>query len=260
MNRTLAALVLAAACSSAVLAENEPAYKALRVYGKKFGEQTLNEVTEVRGRSGVPQPPVWKISGRDTKARGGVREVEIQGGRIISERSPSGRDASLIPMNLNQLNLDSDGAFTVADKEMEKKRIPFDRIDYVLRTPSPRPAPVWFLDLHDGASGKVATMEIAADTGSVLSHRELQAPIGGANPPPPDYSSDRDFITPGGRGDRPADRPPPRRRLAEGDRAWSRPGESFRGVGDFFHRLGRRMERRGDRLKGFFGGDDDRRR
>jgi hypothetical protein len=230
--------VALAAFSSFAFADNDTAYTALRVYGKKFGEQSLNRVLELRGRSGGPQPAVWKIVAADSSSRGGVREVEVQRGKIISERTPINRTGNLSPMNFNQLNLDSDGAFTIANQEMEKRRLPFDRLDYALRNPGGSTPPVWFLELFEGASGRVATLELAADSGAILNQQRL---TNGTQPP--DYSSDRDFV----------------RRRPDGDQGqhWSRPGEHMRGVEDFFHRLGKRMERRGEQLKNFFTGEED---
>jgi hypothetical protein len=122
---------------------------------------------------------------------------------------------------------------------MQKRRIPFDRVDYVLRNPGANTSPIWFLELYDGPRGRVARLELAADSGSVLN--EQQFTTGAA---PPDYEQDRDFV----RGDD---------RRYEGS---SQPGEPFHGVGDFFSRLGRRFERRGDQLKSFFTRDEQSRR
>jgi len=240
----LAALVLA---PPVFAADADSAYKALRVYGKKFGEPSLNRVMELRGRGGAPQPAVWKITAADQGARGGVREVEIQRGRIIGERAPTNRGAGGPAMNFTQLNLDSDGAFTIVNQEMQKRRVPFDRLDYVLRNPGANTPPVWFIDVYDGSRGKVGNFELAADTGAVLSE-------GRSSGPAPDYAQDRDFVRP----DRDRDREPYRdERYDEGV---SRPGEPFRGVGDFFNRLGKRFERRGDQLQNFFTGEDRGRR
>src|SRR6185436_2489679 len=108
MKSALIAVALVA-FSPPVMAENDSAYKALRVYGRKFGEPSLNRVIELRGRTGAPQPAVWKIIANDSGARGGLREIEVQRGRIISERTPTNRSVLGAPMNFNQLNLDSDG-------------------------------------------------------------------------------------------------------------------------------------------------------
>jgi len=233
-------------------ADSDTAYKALRVFGKQQGESLLNKVTELRGRNGVPQPQVWKVVAADSSARGGLTEAEIQRGKIIGLRTPTARGGSSVPMDLNRLNLDSDGAFTVADQEMQKQTIPFDRIDYVLRSPAPHQAPIWTLDLFDRGT-KVATMQIAADSGALLD-KQTFAP----SRPSQDYSNDRDYVD----GPKPPSDHDRRHRdddrYANEDGRWSHSGEPFRGVDDFFHRLGKRFERRGNQLKNFFTGDEER--
>ena len=214
-----------------VFAESDTAYKALRTFGKQAGDKVLNRVVEVRGRNGIPQPDVWKIIANDPGARGGLTEAEVQRGKIISQRTPTARATSATQtMDFNQLNLDSDGAFTVANQELQKRAVPFDRIDYLLRSPGNGKPPDWHLELYDRGT-KIGTMEVGADNGIVL-EQSIQANRAAQ----PNYSSDRDYVD---------DREP----------GYSRPGEPFRGVGDFFHRLGKRFERRGDQLKHFFGSD-----
>lgn len=228
------------ACPAFAFADFDTAYKALRVFGKARGDSVLNQVVELRGRSGMPQPQVWKITAADPGARGGIQEAEVQRGRIISQRTPTTRGGVGMPMDLNKLNLDSDGAFTVADQEMRQAAIPFDRADYLLRSAGPGQAPVWTVDLYEGGA-KVATLQIAADSGAVIDQQRFSL----AGPPPDIYRSDRDYLEP-------EREPEPRR---GGNTRYSRPGEPFRGVDDFFHRLGKRFERRGKQLKGFFDRD-----
>lgn len=243
----LLGLVLFPLCA---LQAADTAYSALRVLGKRDGQEVLNHVVEVRGHDGAPQPAVWKIVIDDPRARGGVREVEVQRGKIVSERTPTSHGVSS-PMNFNQLNLDSEGAFTIVNQEAQKTNVPFDHIDYLLRAGTGGGAPVWQIDLIDGHNGHVGSVDIAADSGSVL-RRNFDRPHSGdddhaylddhRNPPPPSYQASRD----GGVDD-----------------GYSRPGEPFRNVPDFFHRLGKRFEKRGHQLENFFTGksfhdDDDR--
>ena len=226
---------------AAYAADADSAYKALRVFGKQLGEPTLNRVVEVRGRNGVPQPDVWKVTASNPGARGGVVEAEVQRGKLISQREPTSRGSAGHPMDFNQLNLDSDGAFTLANQEMQKRTIAFDRVDYLLRSTAAGRAPVWRMELFDRGS-KVATMEASADSGTLLEVQALRS-----------SSNDRDYV---------ASNPPRRGEVVEPRRdggeagGYSHPGEKFRGVGDFFHRLGKRFERRGVEIKRFFGGDE----
>ena len=231
MNRPLLTILLSTLPTLA-LAESDSAYKALRVVGKQIGADVLNHVIEVRGRNGVPQPDVWKVTASTPGARGGLIETEVQRARIISRREPTAHPGAGQPMDFNQLNLDSDGAFTVANQEMQKRAVPFDRIDYLLRSPGPGTPPVWRLELFDRAT-KTATMEVSADTGAIIEEQTQHS-----------TASDRDYVTAS-----------PAHVESQRPSGYSRPGEPFRGVGDFFHRLGKRMERRGVEIKRFFSGD-----
>lgn len=217
----------------------ETAYSALRVYGKKEGEQALYRVVEVRGKSGTPQPSTWKLTIDDPRARGGVRELEVRGGRISSEKTPVGREFGP-PMNFTQLNLDSDGVFTVANQEAEKRGIPFDRLDYTLSSGSGGGAPLWTVDLFEGRNGKVGTMRIAADSGTIVEQN-----FG----PDRRFESDREYVEPKPREDS--------RRYAERERRdpeyrdESDPGAE---VGAFLNRVGRHFQKRGRQLSNFFTG------
>jgi hypothetical protein len=217
----------------------DTAYNALRVLGKRDGQDVLNHIVEVRGKGGAPQPSVWKIVINDPRARGGVREVEVENGKIVGERTPTAAHGVGSAMNFNQLNLDSEGAFTVANQEAQKGHMPFDRIDYILRSGTGGGAPVWELDLSDGKTGRTGNVEIAADSGAVL-HRDLdthqledRAYVDGGAPPP------------GG--------PPPYAAHGDDDR-YSKSGEPIRNLPDFFHRIGKHMEKRERQLQNFFTG------
>ena len=222
----------------------DTAYSALRVLGKRDGQEVLNHVVELRGRDGAPQPAVWKIVVDDPRARGGVRELEVQRGKIVSEKTPTSHGTSS-PMNFNQLNLDSEGAFTIANQEAQKGNVPFDHIDYLLRAGTGGGAPVWQMDLIDGRNGHVGSVDIAADSGTVLRKNFDRARpaeddhvyLDDRHNPPPSYPAGRDGAVDNGNGN-----------------GYSKSGEPFRSVPDFFHRLGKRFERRGHELQNFFTG------
>jgi hypothetical protein len=226
---------LAAAVLPAPAADT--AYAALRVVGKRDGQEALNHVLELRGRSGSPQPSVWKVVLDEPRARGGVRELEVQRGKIIGERTPTGRDAGS-PMNFNQLNLDSEGAFTVANQEAQKVDVQFDRVDYLLKSGTGGGAPVWELELFDGRAGRVGFIEIAADSGTVL-HRQLdRRPAGG---------DDRAYLD-----DR---REPPHRRPSDQvDDDLDRERSHAHTLPAFINRVSRHFQKRGRQLENFFTG------
>lgn len=237
--RTLLFSTILLLLPSLAKAEYDTAYKALRVFGKSHGEKLLNRVVELRGRSGVPQPEVWKITASDPSARGGLIEADIQRGKIIAQRTPTNRAGNTgALMDLNRLNLDSDGAFTIADQEMRRRTAPFDRIDYLLRSATQGQPPFWQLNLYDHGT-KIATMHVAADSGTIL-EQEHFAPMGTTHR----SSQDRDYVA----GDR-------ERR----DTEQTQSGGFGDSVGNFFRRVGRHFEKRGHQLKNFFTGEDSNR-
>jgi len=215
----------------------DTAYSALRVIGKRDGQETLNRVVELRGRGGNPHPSVWKVIIDEPRARGGVREIEVQRGRIVGERTPnSGGSGS--PMNFNQLNLDSEGAFTIANQEAQKVGVPFDRVDYFLKSGTNGGAPVWELELSDGRNGRMGLITIAADSGTVLRNQLDRSPRGSDE-------NDRAYLD---------DRRNAPRRLDDDEVDRDRDRGSSATLPAFINRVGRHFQKRGRQLENFFTG------
>ena len=80
------------------------AYEALRILGKQRGEAILDKVTEVRGERGAPQPREWKIIVKDSAARSGVKEFDVQGARLLGEKSPAARATGAPDRKSTRLN------------------------------------------------------------------------------------------------------------------------------------------------------------
>jgi len=225
----LLALALALACQSA---RATTAYEALRVLGKARGETILDNVTEVRGTNGAPQPREWKIIVKDASTRGGTKEFDVQGTRLLGEKAPSFR-ATGSPMNMSQLNLDSDGVHQVAEREAKKAGFPYDHADYTLRAGTHGGSPVWEIRLVDDTSGDVATLNVAATTGNIVSTEGLVK-----------------------RRNNTAVAPPPERYPREAERytepVQQSPGPGLQRASDdlnnFFDRVGRHFERRGRQI------------
>jgi len=184
-----------ALCSTALplMAEPDTAYAALRTVGTERGADALKHVIEVVGRGGVPQPAVWRVVLDDPGARGGVRELDVSHGKIVAEHTPvraySGSSAGAL-IDFAKLNLDSSGAFTVAEKEAEKAHVGFDAVDYTLRTSDSADAnPVWVIHMMDASRHSVGTLSLAADTGVIgtsdFSGKEVPEPVAGGGAPPP---------------------------------------------------------------------------
>jgi len=153
-----------------VLADEYPtAYEALRAVGTKFSRDSVNRVISVTGVDGTPQPETWKVLIEDPRARGGVREVEVANGQVVSERTPvravvgSSEGATI---KTARLNLDSSGAYAVASHTADKSNARFATVSYTLRTDE-HGDPVWIVTLQNKASRPVGTIYIGADRGNV---------------------------------------------------------------------------------------------
>ncbi len=150
------------------------AYTALRSMGKSLGSDTLNRVVEVTGRGGTPQPAVWRIV--ITEDGRGTREIKVEGAKIVSQNA-SGQVSSLKPIQLQDLNLDSSGAFDAANAQARKSKVPFTALDYTLRVSSTSSKPVWDLELHNEAGTRVGGVRLAAHDGQLISSNGFdQAP------------------------------------------------------------------------------------
>jgi hypothetical protein len=166
MWKILGVILLAAA--PALAQENATAYEALRTVGQRLNRDYMNHIISVTGVEGAPQPATWKILIDDSRARGGVREVEVSNGRIVSERAPTRAvvgSSEGATINTARLNLDSSGAFAVASHTADKSNTRFVTASYTLRTDE-RGNPTWVVTLMS-ASRPVGTIHIGANKGNV---------------------------------------------------------------------------------------------
>ena len=164
-------LLLALLISTApVLAqESQTAYEALRVVGTQLKRDYVNHIISVTGVNGDPQPQVWKILIDDPGARGGIREIEVENGRIASERTPVRPAVGPVMgaiIDMGHLNLDSSGAYTVARHTAERSDTVFSTANYTLRNDE-RENPVWIVSLQTDSGESLGTIYIGANHGSV---------------------------------------------------------------------------------------------
>ena len=158
-------LLSIALATSAIAQETGTAYEALRVVGTQLNRGYLDRILSVSGAGGDPQPRTWRVAIADRAAAGGIREVDVTGGRIAAQRTPmEGGGGS--PIKTSMLNLDSSGAYSVAAYTAEKSHVVFSSAAYTLR-PNARGVPVWMVTLFDDSRQPVGTIHIAANKGNV---------------------------------------------------------------------------------------------
>ncbi|MBV9618303.1 MAG: hypothetical protein JO201_03745 [Verrucomicrobia bacterium] len=152
------------------LAEERPtAYEAMRTVGTQLKREYVNHVIAVTGTNGRSQPETWKLLIEDPSARGGVREIEVSNGKIASERTPlrSAVESSIGPViDTSKLNLDSSGAFTLAQQTATKSHVSFDTVDYTLRVDE-KGNPVWRVALQRQDGAPAGTIFIGTNHGTV---------------------------------------------------------------------------------------------
>jgi len=161
--------VLLLAATPALAQERATAYEALRTVSQRLNRDYVNHVISVTGVEGDPQPDTWKILLDDSRARGGVREVEVRNGEIVSERTPTRSvvgSSEGATINTSRLNLDSSGAFTVASHTADKSNTRFATASYTLRTDE-RGNPMWIVTLQSQRGRPVGTIYIGANKGNV---------------------------------------------------------------------------------------------
>lgn len=154
-----------------VYADRATAYDALRAIQSTRGASVMSQLVDVRGETGMPQPQFWTILMKDPEARAGIREFVVASGEIRSERTPLrrlGREESKPVLDFARLNLDSDGAFKLAESQAKLMRAGFHSVDYLLQTDEISGAPVWDIRLFDHMGAPVGDMRISAVDGTLI--------------------------------------------------------------------------------------------
>jgi hypothetical protein len=180
-------------------ADYSTAYDALRLVGSQRDPSYYSRLISIAGNNGATQPRRWTLLFFDPKTEDRLREIQVQDGYIVSERTPE--DDKLSPqapqlvMDLQKLNLNSDGAFKIANNEAARVGLAFDSLTYVLRRHEVSKTPVWVLDLKDYRKVRKGTMLVNAENGAVIrpptpgtQHTYGPLPEGqrpGSQPPPP---------------------------------------------------------------------------
>jgi hypothetical protein len=162
----LAALLLA---TPAWAQNNSSAYEALRVIGTQGNRELVNHVISITGVDGDPQPRTWKILVADRNAAGGVREIVVEDNRILSQRIPNRSvvgSTQNATVNTARLNLDSTGAYSVANHTAETSHVTFALVSYTLRTDG-RGNPTWIVTLENRSRAPLGTIHIKANDGRV---------------------------------------------------------------------------------------------
>ncbi len=178
-------LVLAAFLGIGLFAAHagETAYAALRAV-KQQRPDLIPKLVEIEGARGATQPDSWTFLFQDSEARGGVRELVLQNGAILSERTPLrgyGGVGDLPVIPVDRLNLDSNGAFQLANQEAVRLGVGFHWVNYTLRADANGKAgALWNLELIDHLGIPVGGMTVSAETLKIVDPLRLSSGAGQA--------------------------------------------------------------------------------
>ncbi len=140
---------------------DDTAYTALRLVETRYGADALDRVVQLRGDGGA-----WKVYLLDSASSSEATEVWVRNGRVIDVSKVANRVAPA-PLNLNELNLDSDGALATV-KQYTAASLAEESVTLTLSSMSDLNLPVWTATWRNKGDANVSTMYIAANTGSVL--------------------------------------------------------------------------------------------
>lgn len=128
-------------------------------------------IVEIKGVRGEPMPAEWTVLLADPSARGGVREVVVSSGRILSERAPMHgftEVANLPPIDMQKVSIDAGNVFQNVNEQASAEKLGFHWIDYTLRNDPQSMQPVWTVRVYDKLGSEIGQSRITADSGAIL--------------------------------------------------------------------------------------------
>lgn len=128
-------------------------------------------IVEIKGVRGEPMPAEWTVLMADPGARGGVREVVVSSGRILSERAPMHgftEVATLPSIDMQRVSIDAGNVFQNVNEQASAGKMGFHWIDYTLRTDPQSMQPVWTVRVFDKLGSEIGRTRISADGGMIL--------------------------------------------------------------------------------------------
>lgn len=171
MRHPIVSILAISACLLSQLSAAETSLSAIQALKDCGRSDLLTGLAEIKAKDGVPQPSEWIVLCNDPSTHGGVRELTISNGHVVSERTPMGEfagEGGLPHLTITPTTIDSGAVFKIVDREAKAAHLGFDSIDYVLRVDAISGKPLWIVQLYKSSGVLVGTMEISAESGEVL--------------------------------------------------------------------------------------------
>ena len=128
-------------------------------------------VVEIRGAAGTPQPVGWTFVVHDPRSPTQLSEYSISGGVV----TPTGPNRQFYPrqepagyFDLSKVEVDSVGAFRIAERAAGLAKVGFDSVDYKVRARELGEDPIWVLTLRARRGEPLGIVTQSARSGKLL--------------------------------------------------------------------------------------------
>jgi len=179
----------------------EAANAVFRTYGQGYSDRIIT----VAGERGTPAPPQWHVFAYDINTPGLIAHFVVRNNVVDSasllDAETSKQWAAQI-VQWNQVKINSDAAFRIANNAAIAAKRGFDSADYRLARPREGGNPRYYMDLRDANLMVVGIVQIDAVTGAIVSQQwpaELQRHPHGNRQEAVDWARVRDEMAKAGR-------------------------------------------------------------
>lgn len=134
-------------------------------------DASFERLVEISGNGGTPIPKAWTVITHDLRAPGGLTHFVVRGRKVESRGEVNTFYPRVPPegfFKVSRIGVDSEGAFSIADKQAGLAKVGFDDLDFRLRAREFSDDAVWTVRLRNADDEVVGNVDIAAGSGKVL--------------------------------------------------------------------------------------------
>lgn len=153
------------------VAAGEEAREAFDAFLKERSGGKVEHVLGMVGFFGEPLPPQWLILFSTDLSRDVLHESVVSKGQIRAERTfrrlPN-QDLPTIPIQRQELKIDSGRAFELAEEVAKKAKVSFENAHFQLRCRDAGKEPVWMIQFLGRAQVSLGSVYLSARSGEIL--------------------------------------------------------------------------------------------
>lgn len=161
-------LAALAALAPSLLAAADSALDAVKILPASARESIM----KISADNANPDPQTWYFIARNGYGEGTLRSITVQDGQVTSnKRSLDIRTLidDSAPINLSQVRVDSDDAWGVAKRWVEKRGRRLASASFILQQKGRGAVPVWSVWCYGRDGGYIGRVDVLASTGDIVS-------------------------------------------------------------------------------------------